>query len=236
MLVSDLCMWCFNLGCDEGDIKLVNQNGNDNEGTVLMCLDGLWSMISDQGWDSNEAEVVCRSLGFQTEGIVLWLSEYNKKFVFYRAGKEVKKGSFYGKVNKTLGFTNFACAGSENTLADCPNSMYTFNAGKLLALNTSVAGVFCKPYEPTEPATECSVLPQPPDTAGCTTGSVILAGGNIDSEGRLMYCYNSQWSPFCNVDPNTASVACKALKYSSQCMYYIILNHTHSFIHILYYI
>ena len=53
-------------GCTEGDVKLVM--GSDNEGTVVMCLNGLWSMISDQGWDGNEAEVLCRSLGFQTEG------------------------------------------------------------------------------------------------------------------------------------------------------------------------
>ncbi len=56
-------------GCEEGDVKVVN--GLDNEGTVLMCLDGLWTMISESGWDTQEAQVACRTLGYPTNGILL---------------------------------------------------------------------------------------------------------------------------------------------------------------------
>ena len=65
MIVSNI----FFVGCVDGDIKVVN--GMDNEGTVLMCLNGLWSMISEDGWDTQEAQVTCRTLGYPTNGIIL---------------------------------------------------------------------------------------------------------------------------------------------------------------------
>lgn len=35
--------------------------------TVEVCYNNLWGLISDPGWDDNDALVVCKSLGY-TEG------------------------------------------------------------------------------------------------------------------------------------------------------------------------
>ena len=38
------------------------------EGTIEICYQNTWGLISDQDWDDNDAKVVCRQLGYGTEG------------------------------------------------------------------------------------------------------------------------------------------------------------------------
>ena len=33
-----------------------------------MCLGGRWGTVSDDGWSSPDTVVLCRQLGYQTEG------------------------------------------------------------------------------------------------------------------------------------------------------------------------
>ena len=49
--------------CTLGDIRLLF-GSNDREGTVEVCVDGYWSTICHNSWDSRDAAVVCRQLGF----------------------------------------------------------------------------------------------------------------------------------------------------------------------------
>ena len=55
--------------CTSGDIRLINGDTN-NEGTIEICVTGVWGTICDDLWDNKEAQVACRQLGFQAEGIV----------------------------------------------------------------------------------------------------------------------------------------------------------------------
>ena len=53
--------------CNNGDVRLVARNGstvNVSEGRVEICFSETWGTVSDDGWSTNDAGVVCRQLGF----------------------------------------------------------------------------------------------------------------------------------------------------------------------------
>ena len=54
-------------GCRHGDVRLVDGN-SPNEGRVEICIDNQWGTVTSHGWSSNDAKVVCRQLGYPTDG------------------------------------------------------------------------------------------------------------------------------------------------------------------------
>lgn len=53
--------------CQEGDVRLVN-GSRFTEGRVEICVNETWSTVCDNGWSTDEANVVCRQLGFRETG------------------------------------------------------------------------------------------------------------------------------------------------------------------------
>lgn len=51
----------------DGAVRLAGSN-KENEGRVEICFNNQYGTICDDGWDSNEAAVICNQLGFQREG------------------------------------------------------------------------------------------------------------------------------------------------------------------------
>ena len=47
--------------CSEGSVRLTGGK-HVYEGYVEVCVDGIWSHISDDGWDDIDARVVCKQL------------------------------------------------------------------------------------------------------------------------------------------------------------------------------
>ena len=47
---------------------------SDSEGTVEVCINNLWGLIGDAGWNNADAVVVCRQLGLPTGGITWSMS------------------------------------------------------------------------------------------------------------------------------------------------------------------
>ena len=54
-------------GCIEGEVRLVNGK-TKLEGTVEVCHNDLWGLISDERWDTEDATVVCKQLGLPSKG------------------------------------------------------------------------------------------------------------------------------------------------------------------------
>ena len=88
-------MFCF------PDVRLVNGDF-PWEGRVEMLHNGAWYTVCDDGWDMNEANVVCRSLGY------------------IGAGNQIKYSGFGLGSGGIL--ANAGCNGNEATIHDCSNS------------------------------------------------------------------------------------------------------------------
>jgi hypothetical protein len=57
----------YNSVCPSGDIRLVGGSVVD-EGRVELCLNNAWGTICDDGFDVNDANVICRQLGYPDHG------------------------------------------------------------------------------------------------------------------------------------------------------------------------
>ena len=61
--------FAFSELCVEGSVRLTGGN-TDRDGWVEVCDKETWQSVCDDGWGNVQAEVVCRELGFPTQGQV----------------------------------------------------------------------------------------------------------------------------------------------------------------------
>ena len=54
--------------CQDGDVRLVGGQ-SAYEGRVEVCLSQRWGTVTDDGWSTAYAQVVCRQLGYNSFGI-----------------------------------------------------------------------------------------------------------------------------------------------------------------------
>ena len=80
-------------------VRLVN-GSTSNEGRVEVYYNGEWGTVCDLEWDINDAEVVCRELGFG------------------RANATRRRG-FYGQGRGRIWLDAVFCVGTELTIANC---------------------------------------------------------------------------------------------------------------------
>ena len=62
--------------CVEGDLRLTNNETSVGtvSGIVEVCFNNLWGLISESGWSEQDAQVACRQLGYEPEGLLFTVS------------------------------------------------------------------------------------------------------------------------------------------------------------------
>lgn len=101
------------------DIRLVGGD-TDNVGRVEVMARGLWGTVCDDDWDFEDAEVVCRMLG-------------------YTGAIEPTYAAFFGEGYGLIWLDDVECVGTEESINDCPKS----RVGTSNCLHSQDAGVKC---------------------------------------------------------------------------------------------
>lgn len=87
----------FSLAITSGSIRL---NGSTSVGRVEIFYDGQWGTVCDDAWDINDANVVCKQLGYQ------------------RASRAFR-GATHGQGSGPIWMDDVSCSGGETHLYDC---------------------------------------------------------------------------------------------------------------------
>ena len=58
------------VNCQDGDVRLV-EGSSAHEGRVEVCIRQRWGTVCHNHWSTSDGQVVCRQLGYSTEGIIL---------------------------------------------------------------------------------------------------------------------------------------------------------------------
>ena len=77
------------------------------EGRVEVYYNGQWGTVCDDGWDLNDAQVVCRELGFDQ-------------------AISASSRAFYGQGSGRIWLDNVNCVGTEVSIRDCSHNGWGF--------------------------------------------------------------------------------------------------------------
>ena len=101
-------------------VRLVGGNGV-NTGRVEVYYNDTWGTVCDDGWDLNDAAVVCRELGFS--GAI-----------------SSSCCAAFGQGNGTIWLGDVRCTGNETSLSSCSHGGW----GRRTCGHGEDAGVFCE--------------------------------------------------------------------------------------------
>ena len=96
------------------------------EGLVQICVDGVEGSVCQTYWDSRDADVVCRSLGYETFGIVvlnIMPIIVSCMCTLYCLGAIPYFNSYFGIGKDTGLMNNVECFGNESSLLNCTHRL-----------------------------------------------------------------------------------------------------------------
>ena len=123
-----------------------------NEGRVEICFGGQWGTVCHSSWDNTDATVVCRQLGFGTEGRVYCIQKSILMYVYdfldfstHSVGAVGYRDSRYGWGTGPVYLDDVRCRGSEKSILDCStgNRLYFGDVYPACKNHATDASVYC---------------------------------------------------------------------------------------------
>ena len=99
-MVYVLLLYLMIVFTDAVPVRLVNKCNTRYEGRVEVYYNGTWGTVCDGGWDLNDAEVVCRELG-------------------YGPAISARYEMYYGQGSDEILLDNVSCVGTERSISEC---------------------------------------------------------------------------------------------------------------------
>jgi len=130
--------------------------GYPSEGRVEICINNAFGTICDDGWSNEDAQVICRQLGYSNGTGRKTCSELSDRiqyiltlkyvcfvclFVclfllvcfyllsFFFSGAVAVPGAFFGRGSQLIHLSLFGCSGDELSWQECRSDSYTFLCG-----------------------------------------------------------------------------------------------------------
>ncbi|GIL55410.1 hypothetical protein Vafri_10969 [Volvox africanus] len=179
-------------------------------GRVEVCSAGQWGSVCDDGWDNNDAIVVCKQLKYTT-GWALTRSA-PPSAVSLPPPSSVFDTSLQalapGPLNMSIWLSNVDCTGTETSLMSCKRRS---SLGRTACTHQEDAGVVCfDAPAPTAPA-----QPPPPECSEDGALRLVPLTGQPKGTGRLEVCYSGRYGLVCDdtFGLPEARVACRQLGY-----------------------
>eukprot|EP00057_Strongylocentrotus_purpuratus_P007232 XP_011661706.1 PREDICTED: deleted in malignant brain tumors 1 protein-like isoform X1 [Strongylocentrotus purpuratus] len=173
-------------GADSLAVRLINGSSSNASGRVEVWYNSTWGTVCDDGWDLNDAHVVCRMLGF---------------FNASSAPVSAAYGAGSGKIH----LDEVECTGSESSLEDCIKNKFEDNDCN----HSEDAGVTCGD----SPAFQPHIwIPK----ARIGDQLKVRLNGSSNATGRVEVLYNDTWGTVCDDgwDLNDAHVVCRMLGFT----------------------
>ena len=161
------------------------------EGRVEVYYNGTWGSVCDDGWDLNDAEVMCRYLGF---------------------GQAIatKSEGLYGQGSGQIWLSNLNCTGTESSIINCSHNGW----GSTYCNQNSDASVKCAAPKGNVSINSC-MYNLVYMICFIVNVTIRLINGFTKYEGRVEVYYNGEWGTVCDDewDLNDSEAVCRQLGF-----------------------
>ena len=101
-------------------VRLQDGTATSN-GHVEVCKFGVWGAVCNDEWDNNDAKVVCRQLGYDSEGDRSYISTIPSQVTDYKfvLCLDANATQLFGGENGLAFLSDMRCAGQEEKLIEC---------------------------------------------------------------------------------------------------------------------
>ena len=137
--------------CTYGDVRLVG-GSNQYEGRVEVCINDQWGTVCDDFWDSTDATVVCKQLGYaytRSKCSICCHCRFimnSLSSVAVRAGGTAYSNAYFGAGSGPIFLDDVQCTSTTSQLLECPSRpILSHNC-----LHSADAGVGCEGMNHTE--------------------------------------------------------------------------------------